>query len=1037
MTLHRIRLAAVVLVLALLLAACTSEPGGHDSNVALRFAVLGDAEPKPEPEFPNMAAAVEDVNSMAESMQIDFVVGVGDIAHKGTVIQYENATTVLESLKLPFYPIMGNEEHGSTVERYLQYANRWGQDKPEIAGPSYVVETDTVALVLASPDHGRDFDDQGIDWILNQIRQLQPKPVLLVVHGAQTGVYPENADKGITHERFDEVIQQPNLAAVISGDLHMDMDRVVHSREIDGVHYLHIPALERTKIPDESNHTPMFRVFTLEADGRMLVETFEVGVAEPLARHEYRFDIDLGAAASSETTRSRDSVNGTATRQTAFRIRSDIDQSLNADSGWAAEINEDAIVNVDDPFRIRFELEAAGHSTPGQKFQLQARRNSGEWVRVGAENFPQPEKLLTLDSSGEAGFGDASGVWRLDSGEAVSLTVADDGALEVSAGQDPVLGILTREPTWTPVELALYVRFPQDRGTGTGLVFAYRDPGNHHRVDLDADGTIQLSRVAEGDTTSLMQRQIDVPEDQWLELKVIVNGNDVIVEFDDDALEVSTRMETGISLSPVGFHVPADSTVQFRDIVIEGEPRSPRVSIMASEQFQHGQSTADLLDRSDEAFVAGAGISFADQTPRWSGVNAQGEWEWPLVIRRFADGAVTNNTGDTFEFRMADESGEPISSNQNPAVTVAVPPGHIGGTFVETPARVGPWQASNGDLYFLMEPSETYNVLMTVKSSDGGETWQEIDGSNRPATGDLEGFASFLVGGSIHMLHQTSDDVLYHVVNTSDHPEQPDRWVIRDEWLASPMEPPTQVADIVVRSDGSIVGVYGGPERIHFKTRSVDGSWGEETVIDAATPPRLSGPMMALGQDDMIHLAYTGDDGTAWYRRILPDGSLSPRQQVATGLGTDSDDVGSILPLVFIPETNTVSIIYRLASGFLWERRSTDHRALTEPVQVSDRRVVQNAVDSDQAGADAIADGQTVHVLFIEQESGSIFHARSERAGAWSEAVPVAEDVNAQWVRGARLSDDQGQFVYGFIYDAGSFGGSGMNRYDEIRLVDP
>ena len=52
---------------------------------------------------------------MAESMQIDFVVGVGDIAHKGTVIQYENATTVLESLKLPFYPIMGNEEHGSTV----------------------------------------------------------------------------------------------------------------------------------------------------------------------------------------------------------------------------------------------------------------------------------------------------------------------------------------------------------------------------------------------------------------------------------------------------------------------------------------------------------------------------------------------------------------------------------------------------------------------------------------------------------------------------------------------------------------------------------------------------------------------------------------------------------------------------------------------------------------------------------------------------------------------------------------------------------
>lgn len=282
---------AAIALLCLPLAGHAAAANEHSAEVLLRFAVLGDAEPKPEPQFPHMAAAVADVNQLAATLPLDFVVGVGDIAHKGTLIQYQNATAVLEQLELLFYPIMGNEEHGDTVERYLEFANRWGKEKPELEQPSYVLERDSVALVFASPDFGRDFNDQGIEWMLAQVQALHPKPVLLIVHGAQTGVYPENADKGIHHEGFAEVIAQPNLAAVISGDLHMDMDRVEHSRQIDAVHYLHIPALERTKIPDKSSHTPMFRVFTLMADSQMQVDTYEVGVAEPLARHAYQFKL--------------------------------------------------------------------------------------------------------------------------------------------------------------------------------------------------------------------------------------------------------------------------------------------------------------------------------------------------------------------------------------------------------------------------------------------------------------------------------------------------------------------------------------------------------------------------------------------------------------------------------------------------------------------------------------------------------------------------------------------------------------------------
>lgn len=263
----------------------------ENDTTLLRIAFLGDGEPKPLAEFPGMEAAVAQINSISQTQAIDFVIGVGDIAHKGTEIQYEAATAVLQQLEVPFYPIMGNEEHGSTVERYMHYAKKWNSSLEQ---PSYVLNHENIAFVFASPDHGRDFDDSGATWILEQLQRLAPKPVVLIVHGAQKGVYPENADKGISNQLFiEKVIPQPNLAVVVSGDLHMDMDRVNHSKKIGDVHYLHIPALERTKIPDETNHTPMFRVMSIAKSGAVKVETYAVGESSPRTEHDYLFLLKL------------------------------------------------------------------------------------------------------------------------------------------------------------------------------------------------------------------------------------------------------------------------------------------------------------------------------------------------------------------------------------------------------------------------------------------------------------------------------------------------------------------------------------------------------------------------------------------------------------------------------------------------------------------------------------------------------------------------------------------------------------------------
>lgn len=276
----------------LLLASALAPALTSAAEPVLRFAILGDAEPKPKAEFPGVSAAVGHVNHLTDTLNLDFVIGVGDIAHKGTELQYEAVTPVLQRLTLPFYPIMGNEEHDSTVERYMEYVQRWNEGKIKIEGPSYVKEFDQLALVMASPDEGREFNDQGVAWVKQQIQQLHPKPVLLVVHGAPAGTFPERADKGIHHPGFAEVSAQSNLIAMISGDLHMDLERSEHSKQIDGVHHLHIPALERTKIPDEDHHVPMFRVLTVMDDNQVIVDTYQVGLDGPLERHDYRFKLE-------------------------------------------------------------------------------------------------------------------------------------------------------------------------------------------------------------------------------------------------------------------------------------------------------------------------------------------------------------------------------------------------------------------------------------------------------------------------------------------------------------------------------------------------------------------------------------------------------------------------------------------------------------------------------------------------------------------------------------------------------------------------
>jgi hypothetical protein len=272
-----------------------------------------------------------------------------------------------------------------------------------------------------------------------------------------------------------------------------------------------------------------------------------------------------------------------------------------------------------------------------------------------------------------------------------------------------------------------------------------------------------------------------------------------------------------------------------------------------------------------------------------------------------------------------------------------------------------------------------------IKSTDDGRTWHEIDGVNRPKTDDLESVDSRLVGNTIHIIHQVTESVLYHTFRTSDHPTHPDTWAIRDE-VAGSVDAIAQTASMEVRSDGSIAAFYLGQEKLHYSTRSTDGTWSEVRTIDPEIQPNQAGPQSIAGKNDIIHLAYYGTDGTIWYRQFLPGNTFTQRLLLAEGAGKSRAEYGTVLPLLYNHQKDEVIIVYRLETGNLWERRITSDGSPTEAVMISDLKVVTDAVDSQQSGADAVLHDDAVYVLFIEESSRSIFSTAD--TDGWLPASP-------------------------------------------------
>jgi hypothetical protein len=103
-------------------------------------------------------------------------------------------------------------------------------------------------------------------------------------------------------------------------------------------------------------------------------------------------------------------------------------------------------------------------------------------------------------------------------------------------------------------------------------------------------------------------------------------------------------------------------------------------------------------------------------------------------------------------------------------------------------------------------------------------------------------------------------------------------------------------------------------------------------------------------------------------------------------------------------------------------------------MRISDQRIVTNAVDSEQAGADVVVFDNQLFITYIAEKDNNIYLVRIKDINEINDPELILPGITGSWVRGNILHHQDNTPIYGIIYDAGSKGGSGFNKFFALPL---
>jgi hypothetical protein len=466
----------------------------------------------------------------------------------------------------------------------------------------------------------------------------------------------------------------------------------------------------------------------------------------------------------------------------------------------------------------------------------------------------------------------------------------------------------------------------------------------------------------------------------------------------------------------------------------------PAVSLLSSQYANEAAITTERLTNDGGTWVEGLGMEADSQTSNFSLQNQETEIEFCLMIHSFHDGYVQNVAGDTLTFRLVENDDTAFTGGYvSPVITVAETAGFIGGVMIETCSNIGPFCDGNGNLYLLTEISHTGgNIdMVMIKSTDGGDTWREMDGANRPTSQDLEAIDIQQDGTDLHIMFQGDEtDMAYNVFHTSDDGADP------DEWWAGPEEIPDaglantincQCAGISVLGDGALWAFWiqndGAFDYIAYKKRTAAGVWDvAESDVDNTANTDFTGFTVIRGAQqngagsELTHIFYQDYTNlTIYHKSLTSAGVLSARQSC------EADADGEFVPLaqaVYWDDGGdevVMCCVLDASDEKMYSVVVTNDGDPEARKAVSDNTVGIDLIGGDQPSASLAIDTatSTAYFHYVDSATKDLFRDSAVNDGGWGVDVEEADARDIYMLRSRVFTHNAGNGsakVVGYAY---------------------
>lgn len=694
---------------------------------------------------------------------------------------------------------------------------------------------------------------------------------------------------------------------------------------------------------------------------------------------------------------------------------------------------------LDTTIGLRVLLDNTGDKVETDGYKIRYRVDAGSWVDVTTSSSYVRAVTSSQHSDGDStsqvlgGGTFDEGYWDTNGGVA-SYTLTNGQESE----NEHILQFRSADCGGHTVEVSIFF---DDNGSLDG--YTYSDPSCTF-----ADGRIQQSHYrVRNDSYGL---NVD---NGWLDSEDTATDADV-----ESLVRIRFGLEELDGLSKTitpKFQYQKNGTGGWTDLAVEADPvqstTRPAVFITNSAQYADGDATNTALLSGSKTWVNATGEE-NNTVPSITLNNQRTELEVAVWMSALYDGPGQNDANDYFEFRVVESDNTLLEGSYVLArVDCTVPTGLIGGANVESWNRCLVCDA-NGNLYYLGEYATSENGVAMFKSTDGGDTWTEMDGAGRPSQVDLESADIAQEGDTLHVLVQGNTDVYYHRFYTSDHATLADTWdnTIVDEAVATSLTVNDQTAAIEYRdntSPSTLVAFYqhagSGNERIYYKIRSTGGSWGSENNLDSEASKDVTWVTVVKGASNLIHIAYlVNTDGYAYHRSLNTSDTLSGRELVHNDCGTGTSDQKKLPVPVYFDDGGDEKImifVHDESDSYLYSSIVTNDGTPASVVQATSNTVNYNTGNQSlQVPAATGANGTSVYLVYGALSDGDIYLAEYT-GGSWqgSDVKQQTATAEADSIMGAVFthnSGNGGNVVIGYVWTDDDDGGNGKIWYDERTI---